>query len=214
MTMLRSLPRRGLVAQSLASVWLWFPFALAFCMLVLFELDTTLWDRNRTAAGAWPYIVCAVVVLLLWYFVIARIPDRVRSADVRGQVGADSLVAGVRLNRQALEWLNEVRRESRDQPPSNWGSVLSATATDLQFWMGPARDSTPVGIIPWSSIESIASSPTSRTLIRVSMVGASAIELRAVDQRRFAPIIARARARAELVDKLELLRRDSAKARA
>jgi hypothetical protein len=161
------------------------------------------------AVDAWflspPWIfACTVVgILALWYLLIARIPGQLRVRSIRREV-PDSFVCTVRRTGFLFHGATPTGAPLRSRPPRIGGTALVATATDLQIWAGRVGDPSPVQVVPWNTVDSLAAEGHSKTSgrIRVTLKDGDSFALTASSNRPFVPDTRRGSSRDRLIARL------------
>jgi hypothetical protein len=153
-----------------------------------------------------PSAIFLVGLTLLWYFAVAPLWGIVRQRAARRAVPAADLIRIVRLDRSALEWLAEVRRQTRAPSAVTNGTVLLATSADLEFWVGPNSELVPAAVLAWSDIVSVTEA-VRRSRIEVHLSdGRTILGCRVQIGKLLRPTIATGRARRVFVTELERIR--------
>lgn len=198
------------VARSIANggrgvAWL---FLFPAIIVLAIAVDTSVeWDwpggRSQEVDAN---IATAVICLLLWYFVIGRIPNRASVRNVRRQVADEVVVFGADI-------LTAPHRSARFLARFNGAvpNVFVASDTGIQFWTGKGDSARPVATWRWEAVGAIelvdeGVSP----FIAVTTSGNSVpYILTLCENRTFSTLRIRGKARARVGGQLEGLREDA-----
>jgi hypothetical protein len=207
MTYIRPLSRGGIVTAGLNAPWTFFPVVVVFGGIALSVLLGAWLPVEVYLVWIWVYPAWVAFVALLWYFVIARIPDHIRVASIRTAAPDAALVYGVRLGRSAQAWVAEVLRADGGPRPSGFGAAVVGTTTEMQIWMGSASESVPVATMRWAEVARVAPAAGRGSGIRIVQAPRkSSIEIRVVNAGWLATVLARGSARDRVIEQLERLR--------
>jgi hypothetical protein len=141
------------VAGGTGSTWVFFVPA---CVVLLFVVNAFLPPYySPDYVKIVPAIDVGLLALLglIWYFVIGRIPRRLRVRDVRHQIQGASTAYGVQGR---FGWLAFFDRREDVAPRPAAVTTVVATADGLEFWGGPVGGSSPIRIVPWSAVASVS----------------------------------------------------------
>lgn len=195
------------VAPIFDALWLFYPPVAVVTEIGLWVLLSALVPTLSTAdsylvGGGW-----FLLLALLWYFVIARIPDRVRLASIRRQILADRFAIAVRATRSAQLWIAETMRGYGITGRVPLGLALVAAPTRLEVWMGPQTDPEPVAVVAWSDVHAVEALPGHATVVRF-VLGSTrfAANFRLVSTRRFGPVLLWGNQRNRALEHFELAR--------
>jgi hypothetical protein len=175
--------------------------------LLLISLPSAGW-LGHTVFGIRPIpsTVFLVGFTLLWYFAVSPLWGIVRLRAARRSFSGPAFIRIVRLDVSALEWLAVMRRKTKAPSAATSGTVLVATADDLQFWVGPNSELVPAAVVVWRDISNVSEAPgRSRIAVRFAD-GRTTVEVRVQVAKIFRPAIATGRARGPIVTELERLR--------
>ena len=191
--------------------WLFYPLIAVVTEIALWVVLSATIPKFPASAN---YFVAAgwfLLLALLWYFVLARMPDRVRVAAIRRQVPADRLVVAARATRSAEIWIAESMRQHGRRGRVPVGIALVATPTRLEVWMGPQTDPGPVATVNWVDVDSITARPGHACVVRLVLGSTKyAVDVRLTSGRRLAPVLLWGRQRARLIEQLERRRQAAA----
>ena len=141
------------VAGGTGSTWVFFVPA---CVVLLFVVDAFLppyYSPDYAKIVPAVDVGLLVVLGLIWYFVIGRIPRRLRVRDVRRQIQGPSVAHGVQGRFGWLAFFD--RGEGAARRPAAVTTVV-ATAAGLEFWGGPVGGSSPLRTVPWPAVASVS----------------------------------------------------------
>ncbi|MCU1469147.1 MAG: hypothetical protein JWQ39_296 [Glaciihabitans sp.] len=139
-----------------ATPWLFYIPALVFGLFAMNLAVTPLWASTHESDLAWADGGLTVVLLGLWYFVIARVPNWRRARALKRAVPGAVLVRGARINTHGNAWLAEIaRRNGNRSGRIRQVAGLVATPNDLQFWSGAGDNLALAGSVNWADIRSI-----------------------------------------------------------
>jgi hypothetical protein len=148
----------GIMVQrgAAATLWLFYIPALVFGLFAMNLAVTPLWASTHESGLAWADGGLTVLLLGLWYFVIARMPNWRRVRALKRAVPNAVLVRGARIDAHGNAWLAETARRNGSRGgmiPQVTGAA--ATPHDLQFWSGAGNNLALAGSVNWADIRSI-----------------------------------------------------------
>lgn len=187
------------VAPGFGAPWTFYPVVAVFGGIAIYVILQATVPTIEPVVLIWLVLAWWVLVALLWYFVIGRIPDRIRVSTLRKQCPEAALVRGVHLGRTTQLWIVATIRSTRARRPSQFGVAVVSTETELQFWMGSASDPAPVATLRWRDVSSVTTRGSAGIRIHIGSDN-SALDFRVVNTSWFSTVLARGAARDRVVD--------------
>ena len=183
-------------ARGLGSLWpLWFP-----AEIIGLALD------GVVGVAWWGYLVTFVSVSALWYFVVGRLPGRLRARTIRTFVPG-ALVATIRLDEFVFGAVTTAKSPVRSGRPRFGGTALVATGSDLQIWLGRISEPYPGRTIAWSAAQSFtALGGASSSRIALNLDAGEQLVFSVASAGILSLTFRRGRARGAFIAQLEALR--------
>jgi hypothetical protein len=145
----------------------------------------------------WVFVVILIVLVALWYFVIARIPGQLRVRAIRRSVPG-AIVFSARIDGFEFARTATTTKPLRSGRPHVGGTAVVASATDIQLWRGSIGNPFSARELAWPTISMIESSGRRGELAIVLRDG-DRVRFRAINNRPFLPTYMGATARRRLV---------------
>jgi hypothetical protein len=186
------------------TLWVFLIPAIVLGLFLLNDIPTVLRASRHERELAWADAGLALVVVALWYFVIAPIPDHRRVRLVRTVAPTATLVCATRIDSRGNAWVAEAawRAGNRSRMIRRVNAFV-ATVAAIQFWNGSGDALAPIATLTWVDVNSIA--------VRNSRVEIDANDgtfaFTVINDRWFAPSRLRGKRLARLVEELDALRR-------
>lgn len=196
-----------IVAPGFDKPWLLYPVAAVCGAVAVWIVVAAVLRLHSTALFGWVVLGWFVITAVLWYFIIGRIPDRMRVAAIRAQVPSTALILAARPRHSAEVWVGETMRSLHIRGRVPIGMVLVTTPHRLEVWMGMASAPGPVAFINWADVGAISVRPSHGGDVRFELGSVRLqVDFRLVSPRRFGTVIAYGHERARLIEELESVR--------
>jgi hypothetical protein len=195
----------GVMVQrgAVGTLWLFYIPALVFGLFALNLAVTPLWASTHESDLAWADGGLTVVLLALWFFAIARIPNWRRVRAVR-QAVPGAVVRGARIDSHGNAWIAETARRNGNRSGMIRQVVaVAATPNDLQFWSGAGDNLALAGSVNWGDIRSVTAGEGARIDVDTKD---GTFGFRMINDRWLSTSLLRGVRRARLVEQLESLR--------
>jgi hypothetical protein len=145
----------------------------------------------------WAFVIVLVALVALWYFVVARIPGRLRVRAIRRSVPG-AIVFSARIDGFEFARTTTATKPIRSGRPRVGGTAIVASATDIQLWRGPIGNSYSAREFDWSTISAIEPSGR-RGELAIILTDRDRVLFRAINGRAFLPTYMGGPARKRLI---------------